>query len=94
MRGSQVITHVEHISIERERLRAKSSLPNARTPLKLKGLPLDLDMYETSEVLTNKHFRDFEMLEFERVYLPESMRPLTDLDRSGTKAFIADVLTK
>jgi hypothetical protein len=76
--------------MERERLRAKSSLPNARTPLKLKGLPLDLDMYETSEVLTNKHFRDFEMLEFERVYLPESMRPLTDLDRSGTKAFIAD----
>jgi len=58
--------------------------------MKLKGQPLDLDVYETSEVLTNKHFQDFEMREFERVYLPESMRPFTDLVPTGTKAFIAD----
>jgi hypothetical protein len=58
--------------------------------MKLRGLPLNLDIYETSEVLTNKHFQEFEMCEFERVYLPESMRPFTDLNPSGTKAFIVD----
>ena len=58
--------------------------------MELKGQPLDLDIYETTEVLTNKHFRDFEMHEFERVYLPESMRPFMDLVPSETKAFIAD----
>ena len=58
--------------------------------MNLKGVPLNLDIYETSKVLTNKHFQEFEMCEFERVYLPESMRPFTDLNPSGTKAFIVD----
>jgi hypothetical protein len=58
--------------------------------MKLKGQPLDLEVYEASEVLTNKHFQDFEMREFERFYLPESMRPFTDLVPRGTQAFIAD----
>ncbi len=71
-------------------MRAESFLQNGRIPMKLKGQPLDLDVYETSEVLTNKHFRDFEMCEFERVYLPESMRPFTNLVPAETKAFIAD----
>ncbi len=47
-------------------------------------------MYETSEILTNKHFQEFKMPEFERIYLPESMRPFTDLSPSGTKEFIID----
>jgi hypothetical protein len=58
--------------------------------MKLKGLPLNLNMYEASEVLTNKHFQEFKMHEFERVYLPESMRPFTDVSPFGTKEFIAD----
>jgi len=58
--------------------------------MKLKGLPLNLDIYETPKVLTNKHFQEFEMCEFERIYLPESMRPFTDLDPSGTKACVVD----
>jgi hypothetical protein len=58
--------------------------------MKLKGLPLDLNVYETSEILTNKHFQEFTMPEFERVYLPESMRPFTDLIPSSTKEFIED----
>jgi len=57
----------------------------------MKGLPLDLNVYETSEQqLTNKHFQEFKMPEFERVYLPESMRPFTDLTPIGTKEFIVD----
>jgi hypothetical protein len=58
--------------------------------VKLKGLPLNLNMYETFEVLTNKHFQEFKMPEFERIYLSESMRPFTDLSPSGAKEFIVD----
>jgi len=60
------------------------------TLMKLKGSPLNLDTYETSEILTNKHFQEFKMLEFERIYLPESMRPFTDINPLGTKEFIVD----
>ncbi len=56
----------------------------------MKGLPLNLNMYEPSEVLTNKHFQEFKVPEFERIYLPDSMRPFTDLSPSGSKEFIID----
>jgi hypothetical protein len=56
----------------------------------MKGLPLNLNMFEASETLTNRHFQEFKMSEFERVYLPESMSPFTDLVPLGTKEFIAD----
>ena len=84
------MVHVEHTDKEPEHLRAESFPQDGRIPMKLKGQPLDLDVYESSEVLTNKHFREFVICEFERVYLPESMRPFTDLVPTGTKAFIAD----
>jgi len=58
--------------------------------MKLKGLPLDLNVYEASEALTNKHFQQIKTVDFERFYLPESMRPFTDLSPVGTKEFIAD----
>ena len=58
--------------------------------MKMKGLPLNLNMYEASEMLTNKHFQEFKMPEFERIYLPESMRPFTDLSPLGTKEFVVD----
>jgi hypothetical protein len=58
--------------------------------MKLKGLPLNLDMYPAPQVLSNRHFREFEMPEFERVYLPESLRPFTNLSPLGAKEFIAD----
>ena len=58
--------------------------------MKLKGSPLNLNIYEAPEILTNKHFQQFRRLEFERFYLPESMRPFTDLNSLGTKEFIAD----
>jgi hypothetical protein len=56
----------------------------------MKGLPLDLDAYEASEVLTNKHFQEFKMPEFERIYLPESMKPFTDQSPLGTRKFVTD----
>jgi hypothetical protein len=58
--------------------------------MKLKGSPLHLNVYETSEMLTNKHFQEYSMLEFERLYLPESMRPFTNLNPLGSKEFVTD----
>jgi len=58
--------------------------------MKLKGLPFSLNSYETSEMLTSKHFQEFKMPEFERIYLPESMRPFTDITPLGTKEFVMD----
>lgn len=49
-----------------------------------------LDVYPAAKVLTNRHFQEFQMPEFERVYLPESLRPFTDLTPIGAKEFIAD----
>ena len=56
----------------------------------MKGLPLNLNMYDASETQTNKHFREFKMSEFERLYLPDSMEPFTDLNSKGTKEFVVD----
>ena len=47
-------------------------------------------MYTSPKVLTNRHFKEFKMPEFERIYLPESLRPFTDLSPLGSKEFIAD----
>ena len=58
--------------------------------MKMRGLPLSLNMFEASEILTNKHFQEFKLPEFERIYLPESMRPFTDLNTSGTREFLID----
>ena len=58
--------------------------------MKLKGSPLNLNIYEASEIKTNRHFQQFTRLEFERFYLPESMRPFTDLIPLGTREFISD----
>lgn len=75
---------------ELETLRVESLPHEDRIAMNLKGQPLDLEVYEASEVLTNKHFQDFEMDEFERFYLPECMRPFVDLIPVGTKAFVVD----
>jgi hypothetical protein len=58
--------------------------------MRMKGLPLILDSYGAHEVITNKHFRDFSMQEFENFYLPESMRSFTDFEPSDVKEFIVD----
>jgi hypothetical protein len=58
--------------------------------MKLKGLPLSLDAYEASEILTNKHFQDFKIPDFERFFLPESMAPFTNQSPMGPREFLAD----
>jgi hypothetical protein len=58
--------------------------------MELKGTPLTLDVYEASEVLTNKHFQQHHLSGFERLYLPPSMQPFHSLKSLETKQFIAD----
>src|SRR5712691_5759973 len=58
--------------------------------LKMKGLPLNLNSYEAPEVLTNKHFQEFKMPEFEKFYLPESMGLFTNLNPVSANEFIVD----
>ncbi len=58
--------------------------------MQLKGLPLELNGYESPEILTNKHFQEFKMSEFERLYLSDSMKPFTDLEPTSKKGFIED----
>jgi len=53
--------------------------------MKLKGFPLTLDTYEPADVLTNKHFARFVMPDFEKVYLPSSMRPFMDNEPEGSR---------
>jgi len=72
---------------EQETVLEGRSLANA---MKMKGLPVDLYAYEAPEVMTNRHFQAYEMPEFERVYLPESMRPFTDLSPLSKHGFILD----
>ena len=58
--------------------------------MRMKGLPLNLNMYEADETLTNKHFQEFKMSELDRIHLPESMGPFTNLSPLSTKEFIVD----
>jgi hypothetical protein len=58
--------------------------------MKLKGSPINLDTYNVSEMLTNSHFQKFKMNEFEKIHLPESMKPFTDLKPVATKEFVVD----
>jgi hypothetical protein len=58
--------------------------------MRMKGLPMVLNSYGAQDVITNRHFREFSMKEFENVYLPESMAPFTDEEPSGSREFIVD----
>jgi hypothetical protein len=58
--------------------------------LRLRGIPVNLNAYEAPSFLTNKHFRDFNMPEFEKFYLSDSMNPLIDQDALEAREFIVD----
>ena len=59
-------------------------------PIKLRGIPITLDEYQGAGAITNKYFRSFQMPEFERIYLPESVRPFTDSESIGAKELLID----
>src|SRR5712692_1862723 len=58
--------------------------------MKLKGLPINLNMNGVAEIITNEHFQGFNMPDFEKIYLSESMAPFTDGSSLGMKEFLVD----
>jgi len=66
------------------------STTSTKGGMKLKGLPINLNMYGAAEIMTNEHFQGFNMPDFEKIYLSESMAPFTDGSSLGTKEFLVD----
>lgn len=59
-------------------------------PITLRGMPISLNVYNGAATVTNKYFTHFQMPEFERIYLPESVKPFSDVDPIGTSEFLID----
>ena len=53
-------------------------------------MPISLNMYIGAATVTNKYFKRFQMPEFERIYLPDSVKPFSDVEPIGTKEFLID----
>src|SRR5713101_5042184 len=66
------------------------STTSTKGGMKLKGLPINLNMYAAAEIMTNEHFQGFNMPDFEKIYLSESMAPLTEGPSLGTKELLVD----
>jgi hypothetical protein len=58
--------------------------------MRLHGHPITLNAYKSPMIQTNKYFQPFDLPDFEKVYLPESVMPFTDLSSVGQKEFIVD----
>ncbi len=59
-------------------------------PIKLRGMPISLNVYDGAETITNEYFKSFQMPEFEKIYLPDSVVPFTDMDPVGAKELLID----
>ncbi|HVH15862.1 MAG TPA: hypothetical protein VNA15_09125 [Candidatus Angelobacter sp.] len=58
--------------------------------IRLRGLPINLNMHDAAEIMTNKHLKEFSMPDFEKIYLSESMAPLANSPSIGVKEFLVD----
>ena len=61
-----------------------------RTPIKLRGVPITLNVYEGAGSITSRHYARFEMPEFEKVYLPDTMKPFSHADPIGKRELLID----
>jgi len=59
-------------------------------PIMLRGVPITLNAFSGSGTMTNKYFAGHQMPEFERVYLPDSVRPFTDAQPESTRELLID----
>lgn len=53
-------------------------------------MPLELKVFEASDVLTNKRFQEFILPGFGSLYLPESMQPFSNTSTLESKEFLVD----
>lgn len=58
--------------------------------IQLRGMPINLNVYDGAGTITNKYFASFQMREFEKIYLPDSVKPFRDVDPIGTKELLID----
>ena len=61
-----------------------------RTPTTLRGVPITLNMYEGAGSITNKYYANFEMPEFDKIYLPDSVKPFTEAEPVGIRELLID----
>jgi hypothetical protein len=59
-------------------------------PIKLRGMPINLDVYESAGTITSKYFKSFRMSEFKKIYLPETVRAFANATPVGTKELLID----
>jgi len=59
-------------------------------PISLRGMPVSLNVYDGAATITNKYFKGFQMSDFERIYLPDSVKPFSYVDPIGTKELLID----
>lgn len=62
----------------------------SRAPITLRGVPITLNLYEGTGAITNKHYQSLPMSGFDKVYLPDTLRPFCDADPVGTKELLID----
>jgi len=58
--------------------------------IKLRGVPITLNAYNGAGAITNKYFTSFQMPEFEKIYLPDSVKPFTDTAPVAKKELLID----
>jgi hypothetical protein len=83
LRGAQTIAN-KHDE------RALAMATARTTPIKLRGIPINLSTYDGAGTITNRYFQNFQMPDFENVYLPGSMRPFSNMDPTGVKELLID----
>jgi hypothetical protein len=73
-----------------EREKALTLAITKPAPITLRGMPINLNVYYGSATITNKYFTRFPMPDFERIYLPDSVKPFSNVDPIGTKELLID----
>ena len=53
-------------------------------------MPIRLNAYDGAGVITNRYFKSYQMPEFEKIYLPDSVTPFSDADPVGAKELLID----
>jgi hypothetical protein len=58
--------------------------------LNLRGMPISLNVYDGAATITNNYFKAFQMPEFEKLYLPDTVKPFSNVGPIGTKELLID----
>lgn len=61
-----------------------------RVPISLRGVPINLDVYQGVGTITNKYFQKYRIPDFENIYLPDSVRAFWDVDPLGRRELLID----